>query len=80
MFCVCFFTAQCKRLTFGEKNRFVVADSRNDVLGKGAFGTVYRAIDMTNGIEVAVKTERTSNESTLPTEIENYKRIGPNRE
>lgn len=66
-------------LRFGDNNQFVA--SSNDVLGEGGFGKVYRALNTLTGKYVAVKTERADQGlPTLPTEIENYQRIGPHRE
>lgn len=66
-------------LKFGDKGQFIAG--KNDVLGEGAFGKVYKAMDTTTGREVAVKTElRQFGSPTLPTEARNYERIGPFRE
>lgn len=65
-------------LKFGDNNQFVA--SANDVLGEGGFGKVYRALNTLTGQYVAAKTELADQGfPTLPTEIQNYQRIGPHR-
>lgn len=67
-----------KKMTFGDKGRYVAG--RNDVLGEGLAGKVYKATDRTTGRKVAVKTElQNARRGTLLIESKNYEIIGRHR-
>lgn len=68
-----------KIIKFGENGRFVAG--RNDVLGEGGYGKVYRAFDTQTSHVVAVKIERKKLEiPAILTEKYVYQAIGPFRE
>lgn len=63
-------------LKFGHDGQFIAR--KNEVLGEGSYGKVYRAWDKENDRYVAVKTELMKYKvTTLPTESKNYEIIGP---
>lgn len=65
-------------LKFGDYDQFLAG--RNDLLGEGTFGKVYRALDTETGRYVAVKTESVRQGTpTLPEEKRNYDIIGSHR-
>lgn len=66
-------------LEFGGRGRFIAA--ANNVLGTGAYGTVYKGLDRLNGHAVAIKTENSRHPPCLlPNEIKYYLLLDEQRE